>query len=65
MIILNDLVDNIGVLLFQVVSVIKKLDSNFEIFFTEELKIPNNNLIQYLHLFILIYPLQYAKRLAT
>ena len=34
-------------------------------FFTEELKTLNNNLIQYLYLFILIYPLQYPKRLAT
>ena len=41
-----------------------KLDSKFGSFFTEELKIINN-LIQYLYLFIPIYPLQYAKRLVT
>ena len=64
--ILNVLVDNVTVLFFQVASIIKKLDNNkFGSFFTEELKILNNNLTQYVYLFILIYPLQYAKRLLT
>ena len=63
--ILNVWVDIIRVLFFQLVSVIKKLDSKFESFLAGELKILNNNLIQYVYLFILIYPLQYAKRLVT
>ena len=42
---------------FQVVSLFEKLDSKFESFFPEELKILNNNLIQYVHVFFLIYPL--------
>ena len=40
-------VNIIGVLCFQLVSIFKKLDSNFESFFTEELKIFNNTLIGY------------------
>ena len=63
--ILNVLVDIIGVLFFQLVSIIEKLDSKFESFSTEKLKILNNTLIRYVHLFILNYPLQYAKRLVT
>ena len=63
--ILNVWADIIRLLFFQVVSVIRKLDSKFGSLFTKELKILNNNLIQYLYLFILIYPLQYAKRLVT
>ena len=47
------------------VSIIRKLDFKFGSFFTEELKILNNNLMQYLHLFIFVYPVQYAKRLVT
>ena len=63
--ILNVWADIIRVLFFQLVSIIRNLDSKFRSFFTEELKILNNNLIQYLYLFILIYPLEFAKRLVT
>ena len=63
--ILNISVDIIRVLFFQLVSILEKLDSKFESFFTEELKIYNNTLIRYLHLFILNYPLQYSIRLVT
>ena len=63
--ILNVLVDIIGILFFQLVSIFKKLDSTFESFFTEELKIFNNTLTWYMHPFILNYPLQYAKRLVA
>ena len=59
------MIDNITVSLFQVASIIKKLDSKFGSFFTEELKTLNNNLIQYVYVFILIHPLQYAERLVT
>ena len=55
--ILDVWVDITRLLFFHPVSVIKKLDSKFESFLTEELKIPNNNLIQYVYLFILIYRL--------
>ena len=48
---------------FQLVPIIKKLHSKFERFSTEELKILNNNLIQHVYLFILIYHLEYAKGL--
>ena len=60
--ILNVWVDILRVF-FQLVSVIKKLDSKFAGFLTEELKILNNNLIQYVYLFTLIYHLEYAKGL--
>ena len=62
--ILNVWVDILRVF-FQLVSVIKKLDSKFAGFLTEELKILNNNLIQYVYLFILIYRLEYAKGFVT
>ena len=45
--IVNVSVNIIGVLCFELVSIFKKLDSNFESFFTEELKIFNNTLIGY------------------
>ena len=45
---------NIRVLFFELASIIKKLPYKFGSFFTEELKILNNNLIQYVYLFILI-----------
>ena len=45
------MVDIIGVLFFQLVSLFVKLGSNFQSFFTEELKV------------ILNYPLEYVKRL--
>ena len=51
--ILNVWVDILRVF-FQLVSVIKKLDSKFESFLTEELKILNTNLIQYVYLFLFI-----------
>ena len=44
---------------------IAKLDSKLENLFTEELKILNKTLIQYMPLFILNCPLQYFKRLVT
>ena len=65
MTILNVWVDIIRVLFFQLVSFIKKLDSKFENFLGGELKILKNNLIQYVYLFILIYRLEYDKRLVT
>ena len=43
----------------------EKLDSKFKSFFIEELKMLNNTLIQYVHLFILNYTRQYAKGLVT
>ena len=49
--ILNVWVDILRVF-FQLVSVIKKLNSKFESFLNEELKILNNNLIQYVYLFL-------------
>ena len=55
-IILSVSVDIIGVLFFQLVSLFQKLDSNFQSFFTEYLKILNNTLIRwcaYLLLFTL------------
>ena len=63
--ILNVWVDIIRVLFFQLVSVIKKLDTRFESFLAVELKILNDNLIQYVYLFIVIYCLQYDKGLVT
>ena len=63
--ILNIWVDIIRALFFQLVSFIKKLDSKFESFLAVELKILNNNLIQYMYLFILFYRLEYAKGLVT
>ena len=63
--ILNVWVDIIRVLFFQLVSFIKKLDSKFESFLAVELKILNNNLIQYVYLFVLFYHLEYAKGLVT
>ena len=59
------LVDIAGVLFSQLLTIIEKLHSKFESFFTEKWKIPNNYLIQYMHLLILNYPLQYGKRLVT
>ena len=56
MTILNVSVDIIGVLFFQLVSTVKKFDSKFESFFTEELKIFNNTLYGNRYLFILNYP---------
>ena len=61
--ILNVLVNIIGVLLFQLVSFIRKLYHKVGSFFTEELKMLSNNSIQYVYLFILIYLLQYDKGL--
>ena len=46
-------------------SIFEKLDSKFEIFFIEELKIFVKALVQYVYQFILNYLLQYAKRLVT
>ena len=63
--ILNVWVDIIRILFFQLVSVIKKLDSKFESFLAGELKILNNNLIQYVYLFILFYSPEYPKGLVT
>ena len=56
---------DITVLLFQLVSIFRKLGFKFGSFFTKELKILHNNLIQYLYLFFLVYYLRYAKRLVT
>ena len=50
---------------FHLVSIFEKLDSKYKSFLTEELKILNNTLIRYVHLFTLNYLLQYAKRLVT
>ena len=63
--IVNISVNIIGDLFFHLVSIFEKLDSKSENFFTEELKLLNNTLIQYVHLFILNCTLQYANRLVT
>ena len=52
--ILNVWVEIIRVLFFQLASVIKKVDPKLESFLAVELKILNDNLIQYVYLFILI-----------
>ena len=49
----------------QLVSIFEKLDSKFESLFIEELKVFNNTLLWYVHLFILIYSVQNTKRLVT
>ena len=49
----------------QLVSIFEKLDSKFESLFIEELKVFNNTLLRYVHLFILIYSVQNTKRLVT
>ena len=61
--ILNVSVDIIQVLFFQVLSIFEKLHPNFSSFRNETYV--NNILIRYMHLSILHYPLQYAKRLVT
>ena len=57
--------DIIKVLFFQLVSITRRLHSKFGSFFTEVLKILNNNLMQYRCLFTAFYPLRYAKRLVA
>ena len=49
---------------FQLLPIFEKLNSRFKSFFIKELKNTlNNTLVRYMHLFILNYPLQYAKEL--
>ena len=56
---------NIKVFFFQLVSIFEKPDCKFESFFTEELKILNNNLIPYMHLCVVNCSLHYVKRVVT
>ena len=63
--ILNISVYIIGDLFLHLLSILEKLDSRFQSFFSEELKIPNNTLIPYMHLFVLNYPQLYGERPVT
>ena len=63
--ILNISVHIIGDLFLHLLSILEKLDSRFQRFFSEELKIPNNTLIRYMHLFVLNYPQLYGERPVT